>query len=122
MPTPTRYVTMHGRLLEFYMRPRSQEGYSDNFQFLRIGIIIRDNGACRHCNATTDLNVAHLDSDKSNNHPHNLLTLCGTCHLAYDHKHSPGRVAYAAEARVAAALKGWETRRRNHGATGQRRG
>lgn len=35
---------------------------------------------------TIYLNVAHLDQDKKNNNPDNLLSLCVSCHSKYDSK------------------------------------
>lgn len=37
-------------------------------------------GFCEICKTTKNLDVHHIDEDRSNNFPSNLITLCKTCH------------------------------------------
>ena len=46
----------------------------------------RDNYTCQKCGKTQDeldrkLDVHHIDYDKTNNRPENLISLCGSCHM-----------------------------------------
>jgi hypothetical protein len=50
---------------------------------LREAIVQRDGGKCQVCGATTDLQVHHVDHDRSRSVPSNLLTVCSSCHLGY---------------------------------------
>ena len=53
--------------------------------FIRKAILARDSWACRICAGDGDgaaLNVHHIDSDRTNNDPANLVTLCAPCHRA----------------------------------------
>jgi len=47
-------------------------------------ILERDNYKCQCCNTgnKSELIVHHIDCDKSNNSPSNLITLCGQCHMS----------------------------------------
>lgn len=52
---------------------------------LRQQIRARDNFTCQECNYTEDqlgrtLSVHHIDYDKRNNDPENLVSLCNSCH------------------------------------------
>jgi group I intron endonuclease len=52
---------------------------------LREQIRNRDNYMCQGCNKTQEelgrkLNVHHIDYDKTNNKPENLICLCSSCH------------------------------------------
>jgi len=58
--------------------------YAFNNQ-LKEQIRIRDNYRCQLCDITTEelcknLAVHHIDFDKNNNLPSNLISLCGSCH------------------------------------------
>ncbi len=51
--------------------------------YLKHLIKRRDNYTCRLCNDKTknqDLHVHHIDYDKQNNDPKNLISLCNICH------------------------------------------
>lgn len=37
--------------------------------------------ACEACGTSSGLHVHHDDRNPANNHPSNLVTLCGSCHL-----------------------------------------
>ena len=58
--------------------------YGEEFNFeLKHLIKRRDNYTCRLCNDKTknqDLHVHHIDYDKQNNDPKNLISLCNICH------------------------------------------
>lgn len=43
--------------------------------------------ACEICGATANLANHHKDGDWRNNHPSNLMTLCGSCHTKWHWKH-----------------------------------
>lgn len=50
---------------------------------LKSKIRFRDNFTCRFCGKREGekvLDVHHVDFDKTNNHPSNLITLCRSCH------------------------------------------
>lgn len=52
--------------------------------------LVRDNYTCQCCGTKNDINVHHIDCDKTNNSPSNLITLCDQCHHSlhgkYTHK------------------------------------
>lgn len=59
--------------------------YAYNWKTLSKKIKDRDNWTCQLCGETRKrwnhhLHVHHIDEDKTNNHPHNLVSLCSTCH------------------------------------------
>lgn len=64
-------------------------GYPYEFKLLRATIRERDNHTCQLC-ATTEnprrMPVHHIDYDKQNCAPSNLITLCGSCHTKTNHK------------------------------------
>ena len=48
-------------------------------------IRIRDGGVCQDCGRRVwgaDSHVHHIDGDRNNNHPDNLILLCPQCHSA----------------------------------------
>ncbi len=53
-----------------------------NWAKIRFRIVSRDNHKCRmiNCVSSLDLNVHHIDYDRSNNDDINLITLCRKCH------------------------------------------
>ena len=51
-----------------------------NWVKIRKRIIERDKWRCRICHSDMDLNVHHIDYERSNNQDHNLVTLCRPCH------------------------------------------
>ena len=42
--------------------------------------------ACEICGNNSQLHVHHIDSDRTNNNPNNLITLCNKCHLRVHNK------------------------------------
>lgn len=48
--------------------------------WLRLEIKNRDGNGCKICQSTTKLDVHHIDFDKQNNRPENLITLCKRDH------------------------------------------
>ena len=52
---------------------------------LKAQIRARDNNICQECNSVEEIrchDVHHIDYDKKNNNPNNLITLCHKCHMA----------------------------------------
>lgn len=64
---------------------RAQEPYSIDWkETLRRSIRERDRYTCQICNKQQDkiaLDVHHIDRNKLNSNPNNLITLCRKCHL-----------------------------------------
>ena len=68
-----------------------QDGISDNpypqefKKELKQQILERDDHTCQCPNCTIEnpkrMHVHHIDYDKKNNNPKNLITLCGSCHI-----------------------------------------
>ncbi len=66
---------------------RSLDSYSVEWnEKLRRSIRERDDHSCQLCGKTKEeegqnLSVHHIDEDKQNNHPDNLISLCTACHM-----------------------------------------
>jgi len=69
--------------------------YPKNWQQIKEAIRVRDNWTCQHCrvkhgsvNAKNGrkifLQVAHIDQNRHNNKPDNLMLLCPSCHVKMD--------------------------------------
>ena len=61
-----------------------------NWQHIRRSILSRDDYICRICGADpceAQMHVHHVDWDRSNNKPRNLVTLCRDCHKSI-HQHA----------------------------------
>lgn len=57
--------------------------------YLRRAIRERDNYICQMCSALQDkyaFSVHHIDYDKKNCNPDNLITLCRSCHAKTNQK------------------------------------
>lgn len=55
--------------------------YPEEFYQIRKEIYKRDNWSCQECGKShLQLHCHHIDYDKKNNIPRNLITLCATCH------------------------------------------
>lgn len=54
--------------------------YSQNWIKLSKEIKKRDNCICQTCKNKSQLQVHHIDFDKKNDKPSNLITLCKSCH------------------------------------------
>lgn len=69
-----------------YIDGRSFEPYGIEFnEELREQIRKRDDYICRECDKTQEeldrkLDIHHIDYDKTNNKPENLISLCHSCH------------------------------------------
>ena len=67
----------------------SFEPYSPDFtKYLRMRIRERDGCKCVLCGSTGKLDVHHINYDKSDSDPSNLITLCGSCHIRTNHNRS----------------------------------
>jgi hypothetical protein len=62
-------------------RARYTHGFTDK---LKREIKKRDGNRCQRCGRTTGLDVHHIDGDRFNNEPENLITLCKECHKKND--------------------------------------
>jgi hypothetical protein len=68
-----------GKLSPFYIDGKSSSLYTYEFIKIRIVIRKRDRYKCQRC-GKTGRTVHHIDYDKSNNKPENLIVLCKSCH------------------------------------------
>jgi 5-methylcytosine-specific restriction endonuclease McrA len=69
---------------------------------LREAIVRRDEFRCQLCGSNVELQVHHVDLDRSNSDPSNLLTLCARCHLGYHGRGERGaETSHAREVMVA---------------------
>lgn len=63
---------------------KSSEEYSEKFnRYLKNKIKNRDLNICQtpNCMGIENLHIHHIDYDKKNNIPENLITLCRKCHI-----------------------------------------
>lgn len=61
---------------------KSFKSYSvDWTETLRKSIRQRDKYTCQVCNKEPSIQVHHIDYNKKNNNPDNLITLCRSCHM-----------------------------------------
>ena len=58
---------------------RGDRNHETEFQAIRPQILKRDGYRCRNCGEPSDI-VHHIDGDRSNNKPQNLITLCAKHH------------------------------------------
>lgn len=75
-----------GKKSHFWKGGKSFEPYPSEFNnYLKQQIKKRDNFTCQECGITEkesgwELAVHHIDFNKMNNNPNNLITLCRACH------------------------------------------
>ncbi len=63
---------------------KSFEIYPQEFKLVKKSILERDNYQCQDPNCDGNhkkLHIHHIDYDKKNNNPENLITLCISCHM-----------------------------------------
>ena len=58
----------------------SFERYPREFFDIKPQVLERDSYKCQECNSTESLCVHHIDYNKKNNIPKNLIVLCSSCH------------------------------------------
>jgi 5-methylcytosine-specific restriction endonuclease McrA len=63
-----------------YKGGKSFEVYPEQFWQLRKAIRERDSYTCQVCGEYPAFDVHHIDYNKKNNEPENLITLCRNCH------------------------------------------
>ena len=73
-----------GKLSSNWQGGKSFEIYPKEFKQIKKFILERDNYTCQDpncvCVEESDLHVHHIDYNKKNNNPENLITLCNSCH------------------------------------------
>jgi len=60
---------------------KSFEEYPEQFWQMRKAIRERDDYTCQLCGKYPAFEVHHIDYNKKNNEPENLITLCKSCHI-----------------------------------------
>lgn len=73
-----------GELSPNWQGGKSFEIYPQEFKQIRKFILERDNYTCQDPNCDGNhkkLHIHHIDYDKNNNNPKNLVTLCISCHM-----------------------------------------
>lgn len=83
--------------------PINYKDYPENWKEIRANIIERAGNRCELCDAENHkphwktgskvvLTIHHIDGNKNNNNPLNLIALCQRCHLRLDlYKHIKNR-------------------------------
>jgi hypothetical protein len=74
-----------GELASNWQGGKSFEEYPEEFKLIKPLIRTRDNFICQECGFTEKqlkrkLSVHHIDYNKKNNNPNNLISLCVSCH------------------------------------------
>ena len=74
-------------------RPKPRGKYPPNWAEISTQVREAADGRCERCGHLPlyplNLGVHHLDGDKSNNHPANLVALCHSCHLYVQARFDP---------------------------------
>jgi hypothetical protein len=63
----------------WYIDGKGEYPYPKDFTNIRNSILKRDNHTCQHCEAKA-IEVHHIDRDKTNNDPMNLVSVCKSSH------------------------------------------
>ena len=64
-----------------YKEMPHDKDYNNGFRkIVRPNILKRDNHTCQKCGLTKRLQIHHIDGNKKNDNPNNLITLCIFCH------------------------------------------
>lgn len=66
--------------------PDGTRRYRTNCEPCRIKARKQRKGSCDNCGGTNGLQIDHIDSNRSNNDPSNLQTLCNYCHIIKSRK------------------------------------
>lgn len=73
--------------------PHYRGTYPDNWPAIAWRVKYAAGGRCERCGAESSfrawLTVHHLDGDRGNNHPANLVALCQSCHLYVQARFDP---------------------------------
>lgn len=81
---PMYGVHLFGELNSQWQGGKSFEVYPKEFKVIKKFIVKRDNYTCQHLGCTEihdRLHVHHIDYNKNNNNPENLITLGISCHV-----------------------------------------
>lgn len=63
-------------------------GYPRTYYTNKSIALKRDGNHCQCCKSRNNLNIHHLDINKLNNSPSNLITLCQACHHSLHQRYS----------------------------------
>lgn len=91
-PIPKKYQFSKGKLHPYWNEGSSFEPYGLEFnEDLKEVIRNRDRRKCQNCEKTelenkAKLTIHHIDYNKQNNDPKNLISLCHQCHSKTNHK------------------------------------
>ena len=84
---PPKHAFKSGENHVFWQGGKSFEPYSvDWTNTIKRAIKERDKYTCQICGEQEDLVVHHIDYDKKNSNPENLVTLCRSCHTKTNFK------------------------------------
>lgn len=75
------HYTRAGEQSPMYIDGRSHLPYTEDWPEISLAMRKRDGWECQRCHGDSrNLHVHHIDQDKQNNDPENLVTLCAPCH------------------------------------------
>ena len=72
----------------------NKQGYLWNWKYIKPKVLKRDNYTCKLCGSKIKLEVHHIDSNKHNSNPYNLITLCKKCHTKITFKFIENEFAF----------------------------
>jgi hypothetical protein len=72
---------LRGEKSSLWQGGKSFEEYPEKFFRMRKAIRERDDYTCQLCGEYPAFDIHHIDYNKKNNEPENLITLCRKCHI-----------------------------------------